>query len=141
MRLSTQEQSANEQWFDERICSCPRYIYPADYNWDREFQNMLRPPHCAACGKWADRVQMCVRCSQAYYQFFWHPNMGWEASLGKYGWECFDCLESFGRTRGTPVRCKKTPPPLIVVSPYYVKKIRPPMPVEQQALADLINNA
>src|SRR6478735_7791018 len=68
----SQPLSENDEWFDERLCKCDVFVYPTDedYNWEQELSAMLRPPYCRTCGKWANRVQMCGRCSQNYYQFF-----------------------------------------------------------------------
>lgn len=130
----------NDRWLDDKLCKCDRYIYPHGYDWDREFQDMLRPPYCGACGKWAHRVQMCVRCSQNYYQFFWHPLMGWHPSLARYGWECWDCLETFKRDVFRPLRGPKRPPPACVISPYYVKLVLAPPSEEMQALLDSLDS-
>lgn len=132
------ELSENDKWFDERLCRCDRFEYPSldAYNWEREFRLMLQPPYCKTCNKWANRVHLCVRCSQNYYQFFWHPLMGWEPSLPLQGWECWDCLEAFQREVGTPVNCRKVPPPQLVVSPYHIKLLPPTLSESSQKLFD-----
>jgi hypothetical protein len=132
------ELSENDEWLDERLCKCERFIYPSDedYNWEQELSLMLRPPYCRTCNGWANRVQMCVRCSQNYYQFFWHPLMGWHASLGKYGWECWDCLEVFKRDVVNPYTGRKVPPPALVISPFHVKLVKPPLSAESQVIWD-----
>ena len=128
--------SEHDGWFDERICKCERFHYELDYNWAREFDSMLRPPTCKACGKWADRLQLCVRCSQNYYQFFWHPCMGWEPSLSIRGWECWDCLNNFNRAVTTPVNCERVPPPDCVVNPHHVILLPPQLSAESQKVFD-----
>jgi len=62
--------------------------------------------------------------------------MGWHPSLALQGWECWDCLETFKRDVKTHVNCRKTPPPAIVISPYYVKLEKPALSTESQVIWD-----
>lgn len=108
-------------WFDSKICHCEHFHYTKDFDWEKEFAAMKYPPICGKCGKWMDRVKTCGRCGHDYYQFFWHPLMGWEPSLAaRGGWECWNCLEDFCRHVTRKVPCTKTPPPAVVLPPGYM---------------------
>jgi len=112
-----------DPYLKERICDCDVFTYESTCNFDKLFETCERPPTCAVCGKWADRVHICLHCRQQYYQFFMHPLMATEAALEKFPWECWDCLEVWVRWVNCPVNTKKIPPPVEVLVPKRVPQV------------------
>ena len=112
-------------WFADKVCVCEMFQYRGEDNARRyDWQSMdyfKHPPTCGACGLWANRLQVCVKCNEWYYQFFNHARMGhhWNPIRG---WYCWNCLQKYlppeveaSAWKNRPV----TPPPSMVLPPGY----------------------
>ena len=112
---------SNYGWFDDKICKCLNDdgIYGNHYDWST-LNRWQEPPFCKNCGKWADRVMICIICRGPFYQLFSHPSMGFHDKPIR-GWYCWNCLE----IENPPVvekaaaARKKVAPPSLVIPPGY----------------------
>lgn len=106
-------------YYKGKVCTClMSKVYHQGYNWVTMAEFKV-PPFCADCGLWANRVMLCCKCDEPFYQFFSHPRMGYHDKPVR-GWYCWNCLEKYKPPVVSNLReIPKIPPPAVILPPGY----------------------